>query len=107
MPADPIARMERGLKITGWLWGIGVGVTALIVVVLVAGNIAGRDRIQLEKVVFTAWTLGPPCWLMLQHYLWPPAPAGLDRFRTHQALVKAVWAGVAAFLAAIMFGRWA
>ena len=106
MPTDPTARMERGLKITTWLWSVGVIITAIVVVMLVSGRIEGRDRIHLEQVLFTAWTLGPPCWLILQSYCWPPAPGGYDRFRLHGSLIKAAWAGIAAFLAAIMFGRW-
>lgn len=106
MSADPVTRMEQGLRITTWLWVAGVVVTVVGVAALVVGGIGGRDRVRLEQFLFMAWTVGPPAWFVLQHYLWPPAANQLDRFRTHQALVKAVWAGVAALLAAIIFGRW-
>lgn len=106
MSTDPIARMERGLRITAWLWSIGVIITALGVMVLISNKIGGRDRVHLEQVLFTAWTLGPPCWFILQHQVWPPARDGQDRFQTHQALLTATWGGVVAFLAAITFGRW-
>ena len=106
MSNDPIARMDLGLKLTTWLWSVGAVITAIIVFLLVNGSLAGQNRIRVEQYLFTAWTLGPPCWLVVQHRLWPPASTGYERFRLHQALVKAVWAGVIAFLAAIMFGRW-
>ena len=106
MSADQDARMERGLRLTTWLWSIGVVITALAVIVLATSEIGGRDRIHLEQVLFAAWTLGPPCWFILQHHLWPSTPERQHRFQTHQALVRAVWAGVVAFLAAIIFGRW-
>lgn len=106
MPSDPIARMEQGLKAATWVWSAGVIATGVIVALLVTGRVGGADRIRVEQVVFTAWTLGPPCWLILQHRLWPPAPGGYERFNTHQALLKAVWAGIAAVIAAISFGRW-
>jgi len=107
LPTDPIARMERGLKITTWLCSAGAILTALSVLILVTGRVEGNDRVHLEQVLFTAWTLGPPCWFILQNHFWPPAPSAHDRFEHHQGLVRAVWAGTAAFLAAIAFGRWA
>jgi hypothetical protein len=98
--------MERGLRITNWLWTVGVIVTVVAVIGLASDRIGGRDRVHAEQALFTAWTLGPPCWFILQNRLWPPAPDGYERFRLHQALLKAVWAGAVAFIAAIMFGRW-
>ena len=106
MSADPITRMEQGLRITSWLWALGVVVTIVGVWMLAAGIVGGRDRVRLEQALFTAWTLGPPAWFIIQHYLWPAPSGGQDRFRLHQALVRAVWAGVVALLAAIFFGRW-
>ena len=106
MSADPLDRMEQGLRITSWLWALGVIVTVVGVWMLEAGTVSGRDRVRLEQALFIAWTLGPPAWFILQQYLWPPPATGSDRFRTHQALVRAVWAGVVALLAAIIFGRW-
>ena len=106
MSTEPIARMERGLKITARLWSIGAVITAVVLVLLINGRIDGRDRIHLEQVLFSTWTLGPPCWFILQSRFWPPPPDGFDRFRLHQGLVKAAWAGIAAFQAAIFFGRW-
>ncbi len=106
MPADRNARMELGIRISQWLWSAGVVVTILILVLLVSGAIEGRNRIRLEQVIFATWTLGPPSWFILQNYLWPPAPDGYQRFVAQQALLKSVWAGMAAFIAAIAFGRW-
>ena len=106
MPADPLERMERGLRFTSWLWAIGVIVTIAGVWILRSGMVDGRDRVHLEQVLFTAWALGPPAWFVIQHYLWPAPAMGQDRFRSHQALVLAVWAGIVVFLAAITFGRW-
>jgi len=106
MPTDPVARMEQGLKLSTWLWSAAAIFTAVVVALLVKGRVVGADRIQVEQLLFAAWTLGPPCWFILQYRMWPPAPGGYDRFRLHQALLKAVWAGVTAFIAAIMFGRW-
>jgi hypothetical protein len=106
MSADPLDRMEQGLKITSWLWTLGVIVTVVGIWMLEAGTVGGRGRVRLEQVMFTAWTVGPPAWFVVQHYVWPAPPGGQDRFKSHQALVRAVWAGVAALLAAIIFGRW-
>ena len=106
MPADPLERMERGLRFTSWLWAIGVIVTIAGVWILKSGTLGGRDRVHLEQALFTAWTLGPPAWFVTQRYLWSAPTGGQDRFRSHLALVEAVWAGVVAFLAAIIFGRW-
>ena len=106
MSSDDLQRMERGLRITTWLWILGTMVTVIGIAVLAGGVVGGRDRIHLEQVLFTAWAIGPPAWFILQNYLWPPASGGEDRFRTHQALVKAVWAGALALLAATFFGRW-
>ena len=106
MSTDPMTRMERGIRITNGLLVIGVITTAFVVIGVVSDLVEGKERIRCEQALFTAWTLGPPCWFALQNNLWPPAPNGYERFRVHQALVKAVWAGVAAFIAAIMFGRW-
>ena len=106
MAQDPVSRMEQGIKLTTWLWVAGVLVSAAGVAMLESGSVVGRDRVRLEQFLFTAWTLGPPAWFVLQHYLWPPAPAAYDRFRAHQVLVRSVWAGAVAFLAAIVFGRW-
>ncbi len=106
MSPDPLERMEQGLRITSWLWALGVIVTIAGVWMLVGGMVGGRDRVRLEQALFVAWTLGPPVWFLIQHYRWPAPTGGQDRFRSHQALVRAVWAGVAALLAAIIFGRW-
>jgi hypothetical protein len=106
MSADPLSRMEQGIKITSWLWALGVIVTVAGVGILATGTVGGRERVRLEQVLFTAWTVGPPAWFMVQHYVWPAPLGGHDRLRSHQALIKAVWAGVAALLAAIIFGRW-
>ena len=103
---DPMMRMERGLRLSNWLWTAGVVITAFAVIVMVSDRIGGRDRVHLEQLLFACWTLGAPCWFILQHRLWPPVPDGYERFRLHQSLLKAVWAGILAFLAAIMFGRW-
>lgn len=106
MAEDPLARMEQGLKLTTWVWILGLLVTVAGVGMLAGGIVEGRNRVRLEQVLFAGWTLGPPIWFALQHCLWPAPPAGQDRFRSHQAIVRAVWAGIAAFLAAIIFGRW-
>lgn len=106
MPSDPVARMERGLKASAGIWLLGAIVTAAIAALLFMGRISGQDRIRVEQLLFTAWTLGPPCWFILQYRFWPPSPGGYERFRLHQALLKAAWAGILAFLAAITFGRW-
>jgi len=106
MPSDPIARMELGLKFSQWVWALGTLVTVAVSILLVTESLVGRDRIRIEQLLFAAWTLGPPCWFVLQHRLWPPAPAGYERFRIQQSLLKAIWAGILAFLAAVMFGRW-
>ena len=106
MLTDPMVRMEQGLRISTWLWWLGVVVTAVIVGLLVSGRIDGQDRIHVEQLLFSAWTLGPPCWFLLQYRLWPPTAAGAERFRLHQGLLKVVWAGITAFISAIMFGRW-
>ena len=106
MAADRDTRMELGIRISNWLWSAGVAVTALFVLLLATGAIHGRDRIRLEQLVFAAWTLGPPCWLVLQNRLWPPSSGSYERFHMHQSLLTTVWAGIAAFIAAIMFGRW-
>jgi len=106
MPADPRARMEQGLKTAAGIWAVAAIISAGLVALLVTGRVVGPDRIRLEQMLFTAWTLGPPCWFILQYRLWPPPPADYDRFRIHQALLRSVWAGILAFIAAIMFGRW-
>jgi len=106
MPIDPIARMEVGLKLSQWVWAAGVLVALAVSALLATGHWMGQDRIRIEQLLFAAWTLGPPCWFVLQHRLWPPVTEGYERFRIHQSLLKAIWAGVLAFLAAIMFGRW-
>ena len=107
MSTDPVARMEQGIKITSWLWILGLIVTVVGVGMLMTG-IGGRERVRLEQLLFAGWTLGPPAWFVIQHYLWPASsePGAHDRFRSHQALVKSIWAGVVALLAAIIFGRW-
>jgi hypothetical protein len=106
MAVDPLARMEQGVRLTTWVWILGVVVTVVGVGMLVGGAVEGKNRVRVEQVLFAGWTLGPPAWFVLQHYLWPAPPAGQDRFRTYQAIVRAIWAGIAAFLAAIIFGRW-
>jgi len=106
MSGDPLERMEQGIRITSWLWVLGIIVTVVGMVVLIEGVVGGRERVRLEQALFTAWTLGPPAWFVIQHYLWPAPAEGQDRFRSHQALVKAIWAGVVALLAAVIFGRW-
>ncbi len=105
MSTDPVARMEQGIKITSWLWVLGLLVTVAGVGMLMTG-IGGRERVRLEQLLFTGWTLGPPAWFVIQHHLWPTPDGHHDRIRSHQALVKSIWAGVAALLAAIIFGRW-
>ncbi len=105
MSTDPIARMEQGIKITSWLWVLGLLVAVAGVGILMTG-IGGRERVRLEQLLFTGWTLGPPAWFVIQHYLWPAPDGHQDRLRSHQALVKSIWAGVVALLAAIIFGRW-
>src|SRR5690348_14102087 len=106
MPSDPLARMEQGIRISSWLWVVGVIVTVGGVAVLVGGVVGGRDRVRLEQALFTAWALGPPIWFVIQHYLWPAPATGLQRFQAHQALLRPVWAGITILLAAIIFGRW-
>ena len=106
MSADPLERMEQGLRITSWLWIVGVIVTIAGIWILRSGMLDGRDRVHLEQALFIAWALGPPAWFVIQHYLWPAPAGGQDRFRSHQVLVLAVWAGIVVFLAAIIFGRW-
>jgi len=98
-------RTDRGMKISAWLWGVAVaGTGAALVILYRSPDFA--FRFLLEKLLFAGWTLGPPIWFILQYRVWPPRPDQLDRYRLQQGLLKAVWAGVAAFLAAIFFGRW-
>lgn len=105
MSTDPVARMEQGIKITSWLWVLGLLLTAAGVGLLMSG-IGGRERVRLEQVLFVGWALGPPAWFVVQHRLWPTAAGGHDRARSYQALVKSIWGGMIALLAAVIFGRW-
>lgn len=106
MTAEPKARMELGIRVSTWLWSAGVAITALGVVLLISGIVDGRDRIRLEQLLFTLWTLGPPCWFILQARLWPPPSGAYERFRIHHSVLTTVWAGIIAFITAIAFGRW-
>jgi hypothetical protein len=106
MAIDPEARMERGLKLTNWVFSLAVAATAAVVIVLVLRRPDTGERMEVQKLLFAAWTLGPPIGLVAQHLLWPPAVEGIERFRTQQALIKAVWGGIVGFLAASFFGHW-
>jgi len=106
MPADPRDRMALGLRLTVWLWAVGLAITVVGVALLKSGRVEGANRILAEQVIFATWTLGPPCWFILQHWRWPPPPGEYDRFDAQQSLTKAVWAGVLALLTAIFFFRW-
>src|SRR5579871_2311297 len=106
MATEPNTRMDLGIRVSAWLWSAGVAITAGVVVLVTSGLIDGRDRIRAEQLLFTAWTLGTPCWFVLHNRLWPPASGAYERFRIHQSVLTTISAGVAAFIAAIAFGRW-
>lgn len=106
MSDDPTARMDQGIKLANQLFSIAVAVTAVIVVWLFLHRSDAGLRPGIQKLLFAAWTLGPPIALVAQHLLWPPANEGIERFRTQQALIKAAWGGIVGFLAASFFGHW-
>jgi len=97
---------QLGIKVSGWLWGIAVAGTAAVLLVLYTVPVSFQTHRSMEKILFAGWALGPPAWFILQYWAWPPTPAEQERYHLHQGLLKAVWAGVAALLAAMFFGRW-
>jgi len=106
MATDPVTRMEQGLKLVNLVFMAAVAATIIAVLVIFALHPDTGQRAMIQKILFGAWTLGPPVGLVAQHLVWPPAIAEIERFRTQQALIKAVWAGIVGFLAASFFGHW-
>jgi hypothetical protein len=66
---------------------------------------SGRRR-ALGKLLFAAWTIGPPAWFLIRYRFWPPAPGQLESFRIEQGLARSVWAGVLVLMAVVFFGHW-
>jgi hypothetical protein len=88
------------------LWTAAVLATGAALFYVVAGGAGAGHRRALGKLLFVAWTIGPPAWFLIRYRFWPPAPGQTESFRIEQGLARSVWAGILVLMAVIFFGHW-